>query len=382
MNGLVGQCLSYPAEHPFPLRCMLCRLLVDGWSSLLRNSPNMNTLVGLGAVSSFAVSAAAALMPKLGWPTFFEEPLMLLAFVLLGRSLEERAKLQVTPPPSLNSPTPPPTPVSAAAALTPKLGWPTFFEEPLMLLAFVLLRRSLEERAKLQVTSLPPILATPPPSLLAPYLPPFFPPPPYSISPLSLLPLSSLHPAHLLSFISFALLLHQVTSDMTALLSLLPPQARLLESTPGKPDPAPNLSGTPQPSKDNGSTAGTGNGAGAGAASGGGWRGGGAAMGIPLSRIVPTESVCVGDQVVVLPGERVPVDGVVMRGKTTVDESSISGESLPILKQPGVCRTSFYLARGRPYPLPLFEPGRRPLSQGTPYPLPLIKPGVRLTPFH
>ncbi|KAJ7193885.1 hypothetical protein O6H91_Y517100 [Diphasiastrum complanatum] len=40
-------------------------LLVDGWKSLLRRAPNMNTLVGLGAVSSFAVSAVAAFLPKL-----------------------------------------------------------------------------------------------------------------------------------------------------------------------------------------------------------------------------------------------------------------------------------------------------------------------------
>lgn len=41
------------------------KLLVDGWKSFWRGSPNMNTLVGLGAVSSFAVSTAAALLPKL-----------------------------------------------------------------------------------------------------------------------------------------------------------------------------------------------------------------------------------------------------------------------------------------------------------------------------
>lgn len=41
------------------------KLLVDGWQSFRRGSPNMNTLVGLGAVSSFAVSTAAAFLPKL-----------------------------------------------------------------------------------------------------------------------------------------------------------------------------------------------------------------------------------------------------------------------------------------------------------------------------
>ena len=70
--------------------------LVDGWRALKSGGPNMNTLVSLGALASFGMSAAAVALPKLGWPTFFEEPVMLLAFVLLGRAVEERAKLQAT----------------------------------------------------------------------------------------------------------------------------------------------------------------------------------------------------------------------------------------------------------------------------------------------
>lgn len=41
------------------------QLLVDGLRSLVRGAPNMNTLVGLGALSSFAVSSLAAFIPKL-----------------------------------------------------------------------------------------------------------------------------------------------------------------------------------------------------------------------------------------------------------------------------------------------------------------------------
>lgn len=41
------------------------QLIVDGMKSLIRGSPNMNTLVGLGALSSFGVSSLAALVPKL-----------------------------------------------------------------------------------------------------------------------------------------------------------------------------------------------------------------------------------------------------------------------------------------------------------------------------
>ena len=43
----------------------------------------MNTLVGLGAVASFSMSCVAAALPHLGWRTFFEEPAMLLGFVLV-----------------------------------------------------------------------------------------------------------------------------------------------------------------------------------------------------------------------------------------------------------------------------------------------------------
>lgn len=152
------------------------KLLVDGWKSLVRGSPNMNTLVGLGAISSFAVSTAAALFPRLGWQAFFEEPVMLLAFVLLGRAVEERAKLQAS-------------------------------------------------------------------------------------------------------------------SDMTALLNFLPSKARLVMGF------------------DN--------------------------SGHPTTVTVPCDSLSVGDSVVVLPGDRIPVDGVVKSGKSTVDESSLTGEPLAVLKQSG-----------------------------------------------
>lgn len=152
------------------------RLLIDGWKSLCRRAPNMNTLVGLGAVSSFTVSTIAALMPSLGWTAFFEEPVMLLAFVLLGRNLEERAKLKAT-------------------------------------------------------------------------------------------------------------------SDMTALLNFLPSKARLLL--------------------------------------------GSSIEGEPPTVEIPCSSLSMGDSVVVLPGEHIPADGIVNGGRSTVDESSLTGEPLPVLKQPG-----------------------------------------------
>ncbi|CAI9104024.1 OLC1v1002628C1 [Oldenlandia corymbosa var. corymbosa] len=152
------------------------KLISDGLKSLINGAPNMNTLVGLGAVSSFTVSSLAALIPKLGWKTFFEEPVMLIAFVLLGRNLELRAKLKAT-------------------------------------------------------------------------------------------------------------------GDMTSLLNLLPSKARLIVD--------------------------------------------GALEGMSSTVEVPINNLSVGDQIIVLPGDRIPADGIVRSGRSTVDESSFTGEPLPVVKLPG-----------------------------------------------
>ncbi len=147
-------------------------IVVDGFKALLQGAPDMNSLVGMGATTAFGISSVALLFPKLGWRTYFEEPAMLLGFILLGRALEEKAKLQAS-------------------------------------------------------------------------------------------------------------------ADMAALSGLLPPMARVILSD------------------------------------GSSWR------------EIPSENVSVGDLVAVLPGDRIPVDGHVVEGRTTCDESSITGESLPVGKSKG-----------------------------------------------
>ena len=52
-------------------------------------------------------------------------------------------------------------------------------------------------------------------------------------------------------------------------------------------------------------------------------------------RIVPIDEVEIGDVFVVRPGDRLPLDGVVVDGESTVDQSSLTGESVPVSKEPG-----------------------------------------------
>jgi len=94
------QFLGRPAVHGAMSAAALLgpgrSILVSGFHSAARGAPDMNSLVSLGAVAAFGVSCVAAAMPQLAWRTFFEEPAMLLGVVLLGRTLEQRAKLQAS----------------------------------------------------------------------------------------------------------------------------------------------------------------------------------------------------------------------------------------------------------------------------------------------
>ena len=50
---------------------------------------------------------------------------------------------------------------------------------------------------------------------------------------------------------------------------------------------------------------------------------------------VPIEQVAKGDTFVVRPGESIPVDGTVLEGNSAVDESTLTGESIPVDKAAG-----------------------------------------------
>jgi Cu2+-exporting ATPase len=82
-HGLVaGLALAAPGQA----------ILVRGAQAFRAGQPSMDSLVGLGMASAYLASVVGWLWPESGWPCFFNEPVMLLGFVLLGRFLEERAR--------------------------------------------------------------------------------------------------------------------------------------------------------------------------------------------------------------------------------------------------------------------------------------------------
>jgi len=54
-----------------------------------------------------------------------------------------------------------------------------------------------------------------------------------------------------------------------------------------------------------------------------------------VQAVVPLEEIQPGDSILVLPGERFPVDATIEEGRTTVDESMLTGESTPLVREPG-----------------------------------------------
>jgi len=96
-----GQQISFPLIGSLPFHAALATfallgpgksILKAGLKSAVLLTPTMDTLVSLGVLSAYIASIIALIWPTVGWPCFFNEPVMLLGFVLLGRFLEERAR--------------------------------------------------------------------------------------------------------------------------------------------------------------------------------------------------------------------------------------------------------------------------------------------------
>ena len=104
MGHLVeGQQFSFPLIGSLPFHAALATfallgpgrsIIKTGINSALILTPTMDTLVSLGVLSAYIASIIALFWPSVGWPCFFNEPVMLLGFVLLGRFLEERARVK------------------------------------------------------------------------------------------------------------------------------------------------------------------------------------------------------------------------------------------------------------------------------------------------
>ncbi len=67
-------------------------IFVNAWRGLQRRTTNMNTLVALGTSVAFLYSAYATLFPSPGMQVYYDAVLLILGFLLLGKSLEGRAK--------------------------------------------------------------------------------------------------------------------------------------------------------------------------------------------------------------------------------------------------------------------------------------------------
>jgi Cu2+-exporting ATPase len=69
-------------------------IIINGFKSFIKNRPDMDSLVALGVTSAYTTSLLSLVFPATGFPCFFNEPVMLLGFIMIGRFLEERARYQ------------------------------------------------------------------------------------------------------------------------------------------------------------------------------------------------------------------------------------------------------------------------------------------------
>ncbi|MFX6461738.1 heavy metal translocating P-type ATPase, partial [Acinetobacter baumannii] len=52
-------------------------------------------------------------------------------------------------------------------------------------------------------------------------------------------------------------------------------------------------------------------------------------------RMVPASSLKPGDRFLVLPGESIPTDAIILEGRSSINEAAVTGESVPVAKGPG-----------------------------------------------
>ncbi len=71
-------------------------IIINGFKSFIKKHPDMDSLVALGVTSAYTTSLLSLIFPAAGFPCFFNEPVMLLGFILIGRFLEERARYQTS----------------------------------------------------------------------------------------------------------------------------------------------------------------------------------------------------------------------------------------------------------------------------------------------
>ena len=100
-----GQVINLPVIGTLPFHASLATfalfgpglpILKKGLKYAFLLTPTMDSLVGLGVSSAYLASLVALVWPGAAWPCFFNEPVMLLGFVLLGRFLEERARFRTS----------------------------------------------------------------------------------------------------------------------------------------------------------------------------------------------------------------------------------------------------------------------------------------------
>ena len=105
---------------------------------------------------------------------------------------------------------------------------------------------------------------------------------------------------------------------------------------------------------------------------------------------IPIEEVMKGDLIIMRPGEKLPTDGIIISGSSAIDESMLTGESIPLPKEPGsevfeatINKSgSFYLQghqdRSRNRPCPDYTTGRGFPGLQVPDPAPCRQGGVHI----